>query len=374
MSKKLVIKGGKLLDINSGFRYDNKDILVEDGVIKKIEENIEAEGAEYLKLKGEIITPGFIDMHTHVYKDKTNLGIDPDVVGVSTGTTTLFDAGSSGASNFEDFKTRIIQKSETRIISLLNVASQGLTQGSGELKDLKNIDFEAIKETVKKNKAIIKGIKARASASVVGELGIKPIAIAKEAALKLELPLVVHIGNYPPGIEDVLNIMQKGDVITHCFHGKPNGLFKEDGSPKEETLKAMERGVLFDVGHGTASFNFNTARKAINHGFKPNTISTDIYLQNYKGPVFSLAATMSKMLNLGLSLDECVTKVTTAPMQNFKLENIGAIKEGYCADFTIVNVKETAVKYIDSDGNTLEGDKNIEVIYAIRNGVVKQLG
>jgi dihydroorotase len=374
MSRKLVIKGGKLLDIYSGLRYNNKDILVEDGVVKKIYENIEEAGAEYLNLNGEIITAGFIDMHTHVYRGSTYLGIDPDIIGISTGTTTVFDAGSSGASNFEDFRAKVIEKSKTRVISLLNASSNGLANGNGELRDIKNIDFEAVKEIVEKNRAIIKGIKARASASVVGELGITPIARAKEIASKLELPLVVHIGNYPPGIEEVLSLMEKGDVITHCFHGKPNGLLKEDGTIKEETIRAIERGVIFDVGHGTSSFNFNTARKAMNQGFYPNIISTDIYMQNYQGPVYSLAVTMSKMLNLGLSFEECVTKVTTAPMQNFKLEKIGAIKEGYCADFTIVNLKEASSEYIDSDGNRLEGKKNIEVVYVVRQGMLKKIG
>lgn len=373
MNKKLVIKGGKLLDIDNGFKYDTKDILVENGVIKGIDENIKENGAEYIELNGEIITPGLIDMHTHVYAGNTLLGIDPDIVGVNTGTTTLFDAGSSGASNFEHFKSSIIDKSETRVISLLNIASTGLAEGLSELRDLNNINFEAIKETVEKHRDIIKGIKARASASVVGELGVKPIREAKKVAAKLGLPLVVHIGNYPPGIEEVLEVMGKGDVITHCFHGKPNGLLMEDGKLKKETAQAIERGVLFDVGHGTASFNFNTAKKAISQGFIPNIISTDIYLKNYQGPVYSLAVTMSKLLNLGLSLEDCVTKVTTAPMRNFKLHNIGALKEGYCADLTILNLDNIPVKYIDSDGNTLEGDKNIQVKYVVRDGVVKKL-
>lgn len=373
MSKKLIIKGGKLLDLHSGFKYESRDLLVEDGIIKKIGEDIEAEGAEYLKLNGEIITPGFIDVHTHVYTGNTSLGINADTVGVNTGTTTVFDAGSSGAANFQDFRSKVIEKSETRVIALLNVASQGLAAGLSELTDLKNIDFEAIKETVQKNQDIIKGIKARASASVVGQLGIKPIETAKDIAVRLGLPLVVHIGNYPPAIEDVLAIMQKGDVITHCYHGKPNGLLKADGSIKEETLRAIDRGVIFDVGHGTASFNFITAKRAMKQGFYPSSISTDIYIKNYKGPVHSLAVTMSKLLNLGLSLEECVTKVTTIPMESFKLKKIGAIKEGYFADFTIVNVKDAPVKYIDSDGNILEGNKAIEVVYSIRSGVVKRL-
>lgn len=373
MSTRLIIKGGKLLDLDNNYHYTAKDIFIENGFIKKIADEINEENAEVLNLNGEIIAPGFIDMHTHVYPDKTSLGIDPDIIGVQTGTTTVFDAGSSGTANFEHFLHHVVFKSDTRVFSLLNIASQGLAEGGHELTDLKNINKEAVQETVERNRCYIKGIKARASASVVGELGIKPIYIAKQTASSLKLPLVVHIGNYPPHIEEVLNILDKGDIITHCFHGKPNGLFDEDGKLKKETEAAAERGVLFDIGHGTASFNFNIAKNGIKQGFYPSSISTDIYIHNYKGPVYSLAVTMSKMLNLGLTLEDCVTKVTTSPAANFRLDRLGGIKKGYYGDLTIFDIDSEQVKYIDSDGNCLVGNKSIKVIYVIYNGKVKKL-
>lgn len=373
MNSRLIIKNGILLGIENGFNFIRKDLYIEDGIIKEIEDSIEpSNNCTVLDLDGEIVSPGFIDIHAHVY-DGADLSIEPDIVGVRTGVTTLFDAGSSGAKNFKDFYERIIRSSKTNVFSLLNIAYSGLEQLRYEVADMKNIDVEATKVIVETYRDYIKGIKARASASTVGDLGIKPIEIAKKVACDLDIPLVVHIGNYPPKIEDVLNLMDRGDVITHCYHGKPNGLLHDNGDIKEETLSAVKRGVLFDIGHGTSSFNFNTAEKSISQGLYPHLISTDIYKQNYKGPVYSLAATMNKMMALGIPLEDCISKVTTVPVSTFKLDNIGELKEGYKADITIFKVNNSTIELSDSDGNTRKTDKHIEVTYVIKNGELYKL-
>ncbi|MTI46274.1 amidohydrolase/deacetylase family metallohydrolase [Sporosalibacterium faouarense] len=370
----LLIKSGTLLDVESGFKYLKKDIYIEDGIIKEIGDDLLdfKDNCSILQLDGEIVSPGFIDIHTHVYNG-AGLGIDPDIVGIKSGVTTLFDAGSSGAKNFKDFYEGTIEKSKTGVISLLNIAYSGLEQLRYEIADPKNIIIEATKNVVEENRDYIKGIKARASASTVGDLGIKPIEIAKQVASDLGIPLVVHIGNYPPKIEDVLKLMDSGDVITHCFHGKPNGLLNENGDIKDETLEALKRGVLFDIGHGTSSFNFNIAEKAISKGFYPHIISTDIYKQNYNGPVYSLPVTINKMMALGMSLEDCISKVTTVPANTFNLNNIGMLNRGYKADITIFKINNSPMELEDSEGNVRETNKHIEVKYAIKNGELNRL-
>lgn len=370
MGKSIVIKGGKLLDPKNQYRLDIKDIFIENGKIVAIKDEIEVtEGMEVLPLKGEIVTPGWIDIHTHVYQ-AVSLGIQADTIGVQTGVTTVFDAGSSGAQNFVDFKEKTIDQSKTKVYALLNAASRGLEKERYELADLAGIDPEAVAKVVGEYPQEIVGIKARASASTVGELGIQPIAKAKEIAKGLGLPLVVHIGNCPPTIEEVLALMEKGDVITHCFHGKANGLLGEDGNIRPEAWEAKERGVCFDIGHGTSSFNFKVAAQALEQNFIPDIISTDIYLQNYQGPVYSLAMTINKMLALGMSLDNCIAKVTTVPAQIFNLENRGMLKEGAVGDLTIFKLIQEDVSLKDSDGNLLDGKELLQVTHCVKDGEV----
>ncbi|NPV44992.1 MAG: amidohydrolase/deacetylase family metallohydrolase [Firmicutes bacterium] len=369
--KRLLVKGGKLLDIQNGYRFDQKEIYIESGVIKDIGGDIRLEGeCEILELAGQIVTPGFIDIHTHVYPGKTNLGIEPDVVGINTGVTTVFDAGSAGAENFRDFYSDVILKSTTGVYSLINIALSGLERERYELADIKNIDVSALKEVVKNNREHIKGIKARASATAVGDMGLKPIEMAKKAADELGLPLMVHIGNYPPDIRDVLNLLDKGDIVTHCFHGKPNGLLDENGNIRKETERAISRGVMFDIGHGTSSFNYRTAKKAAQQGFYPDIISTDIYRQNYRGPVYSLAATLNKIMALGVGIEECIRKVTAVPAETFGLMGLGQLRAGYSGDLTVFYLKSGPVEFEDSDGNTFSGVEYIEVTHTVKNGRV----
>lgn len=371
MSKNILIKGGRLLDINNGYHFDNKDILIEDGIIKQIKNEIkEIDNCNVLKLSGEVVSPGFIDIHSHVFYGETSLGIEPDIVGVNIGTTTLFDAGSSGAKNYEKFFQNVIKKSVTRVYCLINIAYTGLEKPRYEIADLNNINIDSLKTVVEKNRNYIKGIKARASASTVGELGIIPIKIAKRTAAELGLPLVVHIGNYPPKIEEVLSVMDKGDIITHCFHGKPNGIMDENGLIRKEVRDAKERGVLFDVGHGTSSFNSNIARKAMKQGFLPDIISTDIYRDNYKGPVYSLITTVNKLIALGMSIEECVSRVTTSPAKTFNLDGLGVIREGAKGDLTIFDIIEEPIELKDSDGNIFSGEEYIKAKYAVIDGLV----
>ncbi|SCY79080.1 amidohydrolase/deacetylase family metallohydrolase [Alkaliphilus peptidifermentans] len=369
MGKQVILKGGQLLDIYNNYRFHKKEILIENGLISEIADEIKSrKDSEVVHLDNQIIAPGFIDIHTHVYGDRTSLGVEADTVGVYSGCTTIFDAGSAGAKNFNDFKEQVIKNSRTRVISLINIAYTGLEEERFELADFKNINLAALRDIVKSNKNHIKGIKARASASTVGKLGIRPIEIAKEISSELGLPLVVHIGNLPPAIEDVLNLLNKGDVITHCFHGKENGLLNDNRHLRRETSKAIDRGVLFDIGHGTSSFNFNVAADAIKQNFYPDIISTDIYRQNYKGPVYSLALTINKMMALGLNIEACISKVTTVPALNFKLDRIGMIKRGYMADFTVFNLIDKAVTLEDSDGNLLNNNKYLQVACTIKGG------
>lgn len=371
----ILLKNAKLLDLSSGYRYTKKDVLIKNDLIARIEDCIEST-ADTIEIDSEgfILSPGFIDIHTHVYPKRTKLGVKADTVGVFRGVTTLFDAGSQGPENFNDFFNEVIKKNKTSVYAFLNIAKTGLEKDRYEVSSLDNIDTYMVKEIYNGNKEFIKGIKVRASASTVGDLGMKPIEIAKSTSKELGIPLIIHIGNYPPYIDDVLGILEKGDVVTHTFHGKENGLFS-DNKIRTSFIDAKERGVLFDVGHGSSSFNFKVFEQALKEGFYPNFISTDIYIDNINGPVYSLECTINKMIALGLDIGKCILGVTYLPAKHFGLDKMGSIKVGYKADLTLFKINKNKKTYVDSDNNILQCSKNIESYMIIKNGeIIEQRG
>lgn len=362
--KALLIKNGRLLSPKDGYHYEKLDILMENGKIKEIGKELFKDGADILELKGEIIAPGFIDIHTHCYKGKSSIGTEADVIGVQRGTTTIFDAGTSGPLNYDDFKDNAIKKSKTHIYTFLNISNWGLNY-PGELSDLNEINEEAILKKVKENKDNILGIKVRASASVVGNNGIIPIEIGKKIARRAGLPLIVHIGNYPPTVEEVLKLLESGDIVTHSYHGKKNGLFNEDGTPKEVTLAARKRGVRFDVGHGSESFSFSTFKRALKNNFAPDFISTDLYHKNMVEPVGSLLNVITKMVACGMVIEDCVEKVTYDVAEFFNLSNIGRLKKNSNGDLTIFDINDCNIVLKDSYGEEQEIQKKFILKYVV---------
>ena len=368
--EKILLTGGKLLDQSEGLVMAQKDILLEDGRIAAIDDHIDApQGARVIDVTGRIVAPGFIDIHAHIFPGCPKLGIEADAIGVEKGVTTICDAGTAGPENIGEFIEKVIEPSRTRIFSEMHFSKKGLFI-TPEADDPAKYDLELAEEAYHRYKEYIVAIKARASNSTVGKLGIGPIRDAKKLSQKLGIHLYVHIGNPLPYIEEVLEVMQKGDMITHSFHGKINGLL-ENGRIKPETQAARDRGVLFDVGHGVASFNFNTARAAFSQGFVPDVISTDLHQANIDGPVYSLPVTMDKMLALGISLPDCVEKVTAAPAKYFAMKDLGKLKAGYLADITVFHLEDGEYQFADADGNSLTGTTSIRPDYAIVGGVVQ---
>lgn len=335
---KTLIRNGQLLDIENSFNKKRLDILIEDGIIKKIAEEISEDGCKVIDVENRIVAPGFIDIHVHCFPHNTAISSLPDEIGVGKGVTTIIDAGTSGADTIDEFYENFISKTKTRIFANLNIASCGLRTLS-ELADMNNIEEEKIKKAIDKYPDIIVGLKARASGSVVKENGIKPIAEGKRIAAKYGLPLMVHIGNAPPQIEEVLPLLTKGDVVTHCYHNKVTSLVR-NGEVIPEARAAAERGVLFDVGHGSESFSLDTAAQGLAASFEADMISTDMYGRNMVKPVGSLENTINKMFYLGLPLEKCIEKVTTAPAKAYKLKGLGELKEGAIGDLTIFDIVE----------------------------------
>ena len=226
---------------------------------------------------------------------------------------------TNGWNSVDDFY-QLTRKAATEVYALLNISRVGLI-AQNELANMANIDAAAVKQAVQRHPDFIVGLKARMSSSVVGENGITPLARAKAIQQENDdLPLMVHIGNNPPNLDEIADLLSSGDIITHCYNGKPNRILNPAGELRSSITRALQRGVRLDVGHGTASFSFEVARRAIALGILPHTISSDIYCRNrIDGPVRSLALVMSKFLAIGMTLPQVIDCVTVSAAEGLRL-------------------------------------------------------
>lgn len=346
------------------------DIAIKDGKIAQMGIT-EGQATKTVDLAGKhYVSAGWIDSHVHCYPRSPIYHDQPDIIGIATGVTTVIDAGSTGADDIDDFYT-LTREAVTDVYALLNISRVGLI-AQNELADMNNINAEALQQAVKRHPDFIVGLKARMSSSVVGDNGIAPLTRAK--ALQQEngnLPLMVHIGNNPPDLDEVAERLSAGDIITHCYNGKPNRILTPAGELRASITRAIARGVRLDVGHGSASLSFAVAKQAIGLGILPHTISSDIYCRNrINGPVYSLAKVMSKFLAIGMTLPQVIACVTehAADGLRLRLRRKGRLAAGYDADLTIFDLRRQPVLFRDAENDSLQADQLLTPLAAIRAG------
>lgn len=344
------------------------DIAVKDGKIAALGE-ITDPALKTVDLRGECyVSAGWIDSHVHCYPKSPIYHDQPDNIGIATGVTTVVDAGSTGADDIDDFYT-LTREATTDVYALLNISRVGLI-AQNELANMANIDADAVKQAVQRHPDFIVGLKARMSSSVVGENGITPLASAKTMQHQNgDLPLMVHIGNNPPDLDDIAERLTAGDIITHCYNGKPNRILTPEGELRASVTRAISRGVRLDVGHGTASLSFAVAKRAISLGILPHTISSDIYCRNrISGPVHSLANVMSKFLAIGMSLPQVIECVTASAADGLRLKNKGRLQVGLDADLTLFTLKRQPAVLVDAENDSLQAEQLLVPLAAIRAG------
>ncbi|MEB2419665.1 amidohydrolase/deacetylase family metallohydrolase [Citrobacter sp. R-1.5.2] len=344
------------------------DIALKDGKIAALGD-IDSPAANIIDLRGECyVSAGWIDSHVHCYPKSPIYHDQPDSVGIATGVTTVVDAGSTGADDIDDFYT-LTRDAATEVYALLNISRVGLI-AQNELANMANIDADAVQQAVKRHPDFIVGLKARMSSSVVGENGITPLDRAKAMqAQNGDLPLMVHIGNNPPDLDEIAERLMAGDIITHCYNGKPNRILTPEGELRASVTRAISRGVRLDVGHGTASLSFAVAKRAIELGILPHTISSDIYCRNrISGPVHSLANVMSKFLAIGMSLPQVIECVTANAADGLRLKNKGRLQVGLDADLTLFALKRQPGVLVDAENDSLQAEQLLVPLAAIRAG------
>lgn len=344
------------------------DIAIQDGKIAALGE-ISAPARKTVELDGRCYaSAGWIDSHVHCYPNSPIYHDQPDSVGIATGVTTVIDAGSTGADDIDDFY-QLTRSAATEVFALLNISRVGLI-AQNELANMANVDADAVSQAVKRHPDFIVGLKARMSSSVVGDNGITPLERAKTMQRENgDLPLMVHIGNNPPNLDEIAERLSAGDIITHCYNGKPNRILTASGELRASVTRALKRGVRLDVGHGTASFSFEVARRAIALGILPQTISSDIYCRNrIDGPVRSLALVMSKFLAIGMSLPQVVECVTASAADGLRLTQKGRLAVGYDADLTLFTLQHAPTVLVDAEKESLQADNILVPLAAIRAG------
>jgi len=377
----LVIKGGDVLDPSQSLR-GKRDIGIRYGMVEAIEAEIPAARAErLLDASGKLVTPGLIDLHSHVFPYGSAIGIPADELVAHQCTTTCVSGGDAGANNFAAFRRHIVAQTRTRLYAFIHIANTGLTPFP--VAELYNIDFaqvDACAKAIGENADIALGAKVRMSENVIAKHGIEPL---KRAILACEKSgtngkIMCHIGGVetPQLMSQILDTLRPGDVLTHCYSGAPNNANQftnivQDGKLLPAALEAKKRGVNFDIGHGGGSFDYTVAEAAMAQGAMPDTISSDIHVFSGNSPGMPyLTWVMSKFLGLGFSLEQVITMATTNPAKIInRVPKLGTLQVGAPGDVAIMEFVEGPVSFVDTRNNRREGKAYLKPVQTVTGGV-----
>ena len=369
MEYDLVLRGARVLD--PAQHIDGlSDVAVTGGRIVALAENIAGSGRREIHLTGKLLTPGWIDIHAHLYPGSTTWGIRADAHYLSTGVTTAVDAGSAGWANLQGYLDFVVGPARTRFLSFVHVCGIGLTYGPlPELADMRYADAERTAFVIEHFAEHCVGVKVRQGEGQVADNGVEPLRLAVQAAEWAEVPVMVHIGRGVP-LPDVLSLMRPRDIVTHCYQGTGDGILDRDASILAEVQQARKDGILFDVGHGGGSFDYGVATGALARGFVSDVISTDLHAHSWDVPVESLPHTASKLLNLGVPIESIVRQCTAnAAFAIGREDELGTLRVGNVADIAVFDIEEGTFQYSDVRGRVEEGNQQIRAQLCVRAGV-----
>lgn len=370
----LLIKGGRVIDPAQNIDR-SMDVAVSGGKIADVMANIPLrEAGKVIDATDRIVTPGLIDLHTHVYDGFLNNGANPDVVGVNQGVTTVVDGGSAGHSIFAGFAHYVIPAARTTVYCFLHIGSFGLAV-MPELWYPEEINADATEAVIAKYPDLIRGVKVRIVGKLIAREGVAVVKVAKKTAKKCHLPLMVHIGDREKGVSpsltrELLPLLEEGDILSHIYTGQFGGLLGEDGVAVPEIVAAKERGVILDVANGINNMAYGAARRMIEQGLLPTTVSTDVTKGSVAGPVYGLTVTMSKLLELGLPFEEMITMTTLNPAKAVRIDDRkGSLKPGMDADVSVLEITAGSWPLPDSHGNILNVTRLIRPCVTVKAGV-----
>ncbi len=367
----LLIRGGDVIDPSQHLR-GVQDVAVIDGRMARVRSGIDSVEAKCtLDARGLYVVPGLIDLHVHVYPHSP-WGLEPDTLAAANGVTTFLDTGSAGSYSFDEFRRETIDRSRSRVFALVNLSCTGLLTGNlGELCDRRYADVDGVKRVIREHPDVAIGVKIRASDYIIGtgDDGWANLRDAIRAARETETWLMVHIGDCPMSIPDLVRELSPGDCVTHCFRGGTTPIVDDAGRVHDAVVEAKQRGVHFDVGHGMGSFCWEVAESALEQGFEPTTISTDLHCWCINGPVYDMPTTMSKFLQLGMPIEKVVELTTVRPAAILnQADELGALREGTIADITLLEPCQGRFRLTDSHGQHRTTDTLLRAAATIRGG------
>jgi len=372
-----VLKGGRVIDPANGFD-GIADVVTKGDTIIAVgpDAGQQYADARVLDMTNKVVTPGLIDLHTHCYTGLGDFCLPTDLMGVDSGVPIMVDAGTTSSTIFGLARKGIIDHpdTKTKIFALLDPSQIYLANKTFVCHylriadDERNIDVESAKKVVDDNRDVIVGFKVRAT--ITDDPDRSPFL---EAAHQIapDLPVMIHLGAFPHtpvlDTEKLLYKLRKGDMITHACRGG-GGQLDQNGEPTKAYKDAYERGVLMDIGHSAGDFHFRTARRLIERGYPPTTISTDLNVFNVDGPVYSLSTTMSKIWALDVPLDQVIAMTTINPARAInKQDTYGSLSIGRPAEVSVLDIEEGPCTL--SDGNEeLVAQRRLRAVGCLRNG------
>jgi dihydroorotase len=364
----IAVTGGDVMDPETG-RLEAREFRFENGVLT-------APGAaagQTVDAAGCFVAPGFIDLHTHVF-NHPQFGkgrVPADRIGAHQGVAVVVDAGSSGAPTIDAFPETVLETQATRVFAFINIGSPGLPDlGGGHASRPELCDLDGVVRAFERHGDWLVGVKVLASQSHTGSFGLEAVKLARKAAELTGTPLMLHVGNAPPLIDDVLDLLRPGDIVTHTYHGKVGGILGYRDQIIPAFREAVARGVVVDLGHGRSSFSFRVCQLALDQGMPLHCISSDLHRGNVERYAVSLARTMTKMRLLGFSLAEVVEKVTVNPARAIGIDTqgFGRLEEGRSSTLTIFREAEGPIELEDAEGLRRTAERYIEPVGVVVNG------
>ncbi|MBY6046314.1 amidohydrolase/deacetylase family metallohydrolase [Vannielia litorea] len=400
MGYETVLKGGRVIDPATG-RDGQFDVAIKGGKIAAIEPTIAPDGAEVVDLSGKIVIAGMIDTHGHIYQHVTGkFGLNPDMVGVRSGVTTIIDQGGPSCMTLGGFKHLIDPAAKTKLYCFISAYLVGGLEGHmyPDLYGPNGVNPEHTIRVAKENLDIVRGVKAHAEIGGQSRWGMEVIKVGKQISRELGLPLYIHLGQLWPSLEEgpvpdpdelireLVPIMEEGDMLAHPFTRHPGGFVSEEGEVHPIVFEAIDRGVRVDVGHGS-HFSFEVAKKVLDTGIKPFTLGADMHGFNVTVPPegldkglresnpffgaapFNLTVAMTELITLGMTLPEVVATVTQNPATVLgKSDELGSLQVSRGADISVLEIIDGKFKLFDNSGVEVVTDKLVRPVMCFKDG------
>ena len=371
----LLLSGGHVIDAKN--KIDGvMDVAIKDGKIARVAPGLSsADAIKTIDARGLYVTPGLIDLHVHVYNGTGekgsyagDLSVPPDGFTFRSGVTTVIDAGCAGWRNFEDFKDRIIDRSKTRVLAMLNIVGNGMRGGKWE-QDMADMDGEATAKMALRYPGVVVGVKAAHFAGPEW----KPIEQAVIAGNRAKLPVMVDFGSDKPErpIYELLNTkLRPGDIYTHAYSGLRQEQDSATKGPSKALVDGRKRGIYFDTGTGGGSFKFMLAIPMIKQGFKPDSLSTDLHTGSMNSATKDLLNVASKFMAIGMTMNEVIAGMTSHPARQIKREDLGNLSPGSVADIAVISVQKGRFGYTDMLNTKVVGAQRLVAEMTLKDGKI----